>query len=355
MKSIHMNSTHMRSIGMRYALCICMAWLAMAVAVAAPKGLYPVMVDERWGYIDGSGAMSLEPQYEIAGQFREGLAVVKPDGKYFGYMDISGKFVIPPKFKMANDFSDGLAVCTLLDDRVVIIDKQGRSLYRPYFEQIDKAYSEGLLVVVKDGKYGFLSRTNHLAIKPQFDEALAFSGGLAAVRAGGKWGYIDHMGKMVVAPSYDYASYFTNGFAAVRRDKKYGFIDKTGKVAIPLEFDRVTYFHGGLAGVSKGKKVGAINRNGKWMFEIKNADAIQPFSEERAAFRLRGAARLWGYVEPDGHVIIPPVYNLAMQFHNGLALASKRDEMGYIDRRGHFIWKGKRFQGNPEDPDAPQM
>jgi hypothetical protein len=51
----------------------------------------------------------VEPQYEDADYFSDGLAAVKKDGKW-GYIDEEGKMVIEPQFDYAGTFSEGVAV-----------------------------------------------------------------------------------------------------------------------------------------------------------------------------------------------------------------------------------------------------
>src|SRR5579862_394911 len=58
--------------------------------------LFPVDVKGKWGYIDEKGKIVIEPTFESAANFTEGLAAVKANGKY-GYIDRTGKFVIQPE------------------------------------------------------------------------------------------------------------------------------------------------------------------------------------------------------------------------------------------------------------------
>lgn len=51
----------------------------------------------------------IAPQYESAGQFSEGLAAVRKDGKW-GFIDEDGKTVIPFQYDLAGGFHEGLAV-----------------------------------------------------------------------------------------------------------------------------------------------------------------------------------------------------------------------------------------------------
>jgi hypothetical protein len=65
--------------------------------------------DGKFGFIDTTGAWVLQPVFDEAMRFREGLAPVKQNGKW-GYIDISGKFEIEPQFDYAIPFSEGLAL-----------------------------------------------------------------------------------------------------------------------------------------------------------------------------------------------------------------------------------------------------
>ncbi len=71
----------------------------------------------KWGYLDKSGNWAIKPQFEIAGDFSEGLAAVavseKGSPQKWGYIGHSGKFVIPAQFRIAHPFRDGVAAVLL--------------------------------------------------------------------------------------------------------------------------------------------------------------------------------------------------------------------------------------------------
>ena len=64
--------------------------------------------NEKYGFIDKSGKFVIEPQFEFADDFSEGLAIVTINDEY-GFIDKSGKFVIEPQFEYASKFSDGIS------------------------------------------------------------------------------------------------------------------------------------------------------------------------------------------------------------------------------------------------------
>ena len=75
------------------------------------EGLAGVRVDGLWGFIDNTGSLVIEPQFErVAWGFSEGLAGVY-DGqkKKFGFIDKTGNFVIEPKYEFPWKFTNGLA------------------------------------------------------------------------------------------------------------------------------------------------------------------------------------------------------------------------------------------------------
>lgn len=120
----------------------------------------------KYGYRDKSGEFVIQPQFDYAGEFSEGLAVVglgKFPATKWGYINLQGNLVIPAQFEGAHDFSDGMAAVSL------------------------------------GGKLGYIDRTGKLVVKPQFDEAQKFSGGRARVRIiKDGYGYINKQGEFVV-------------------------------------------------------------------------------------------------------------------------------------------------------------
>ena len=64
------------------------------------------------GFIDGCGRIVVEPVYNLALEFSEGLARVKKDGK-FGFIDKSGNVVIDFYLDFAWFFHEGLALAEI--------------------------------------------------------------------------------------------------------------------------------------------------------------------------------------------------------------------------------------------------
>ena len=89
---------------------------------------------EKWGYIDKSGEWAIEPEYEQACMFSDGLGLVYSEDKGAGFVNAQGELVVSG-YIAATSFSDGVAfVSGKLDDekngikhnnRYAAIDKNG--------------------------------------------------------------------------------------------------------------------------------------------------------------------------------------------------------------------------------------
>lgn len=346
--------------------------------------LYPVSVDNKWGFIDGTGAIRIEAVFDDVRPFSEGLAAVavgKNPAAKWGFVDTSGTMVISPQFDIAGSFTDGLAAVCILDAHWGFVDKTGDIVIPMRYWLSSGSFSEGLCAVSveSEGLGGYIDRTGTMVIEPQFTTTGDFSEGLAAAMTGGsnsdQHGFIDKTGDWVIAlpPDLLPGTYpnFSEGLAVVGRPSSIpgrapfpcGYIDKTGAVVIQPQFDFAEPFSEGLAavGMVAGREnalFGYIDATGTWVVRPQY-DFVGPFSEGLAAVGMllpidqstdwvfSGHFR-WGYIDKTGTVVIPVQYEglFAYPFVGGLARLDVETSRGslsatYIDKTGKVIWQGE--------------
>jgi hypothetical protein len=73
------------------------------------EGLAAVRVDDSWGFIDTDGEFVIEPRYQYADSFSENRAAVAI-GDEWAYVDQTGYAEVPPGFDLAKPFENGLAI-----------------------------------------------------------------------------------------------------------------------------------------------------------------------------------------------------------------------------------------------------
>lgn len=210
--------------------------------------------------------------YDACGYFSEGLAVVGraekslygdgSDKHLQGFIDQTGKLVIPVEHEVVDN-----------------------ALYTEY-----KEFSEGLVVVYRAGKYGYMNKQRKLVIPYTYQEANDFKGGLAVVTQGRGYGAIDQSGNTIVPMKFDNLNDYSEGLAVYGRRNhwndasQYGFVDKKGNIRIEAKWDDAYKFSEGLAAVKSGGdydgKWGVIDTAGNYIVKPKyDEPAISLFTD----------------------------------------------------------------------------
>ena len=345
------------------------------------SSLFPIVTPQGNGYIDNTGQIVIEPQFNWVGKFSEGLAAVAIE-EQIGYIDYSGKLVIEPRFNYDQEidgfeyFSEGLAVASFPNresDSVQkgYIDTQGKIAIAPQFYQA-YPFSEGLarveLLRSNRLRYAFINKLGKILFShPSASEARDFSQGLAAIKIERKWGYINRQGQIVIKPQFLGAQDFTEGLAAVIDvSGRWGYIDKTGNWVIKPRFNHVLEFTTPPGKFSQGlAAVGADNGTRRWGYINKKGEfAIQPrFDSGYAGCGCFSEGLAWvtvgcepekrdittgqyGYINQKGKFVIKPIFDFAAEFSGGLAKVQiddsslfDRGKWGYINKSGQFVWE----------------
>jgi len=222
------------------------------------EGLAGIRQNGKWGYIDKKGIEIVKPQYSYTGSFQNGIAYINIDGKVDGYgnvdggkwglIDKSGKEIVPPKYDEVNRYFMEDYTIVKINEKYGVINNTGKETVPPKYDNIPNPGEHApypLQEVWLNGKAGFVELKTGKEIVPLiYDDVVPFSEGLAAVNAGGepqnfqvlggKWGFVDTTGKEVIPLVYDIpflseSLYFQNGKVQVSKDGRTFFIDKTGK------------------------------------------------------------------------------------------------------------------------------
>ena len=267
--------------------------------------LIPVESNDKWGYVDEKGNFGINPQFEDAYFFCDGLARVQNSEGQWGYINKKGEFVINAKYLRATDFSDGLAFVVAEGEAPTCINKKGEKQFVLQDAQFVFPYHEGLaLVYVKEKGCGYVDKKGNYAINPQFDYAGYFHDGLARFENGDQWGFVDKKGNYAINPQFDYAGDFHDGLAPFKNGKQCGFVDKKGKIVINPQFYDTDGFSEGLAPVMQNDKAGYIDKDGKFVINPQFENASRFIGD--IAFVESG--RKWGFIGKDGQYKVNPQF-----------------------------------------------
>lgn len=244
-------------------IIVCLTVLAVPFSVAQENAyvLFLITVDGKRGFIDRNGKIVIPPTFEDLQEFKDGRAPAKVSGKW-GFIDRSGKFVIEPKFdEIRWSFSEGLTP-VLVGEKWGYIDQTGKFVIQPDLEY-GHSFEAGRAVINigknSDLRHGIINKTGKLVTAQKFEwSGWEYSEGLLNVKVDGKWGFIDHDGKFIIPAKFNDAREFSDGLAAVEFSKEknqWGYIDKSGDVIIPAQFEDAGYFKEGFAPIRKDLEV----------------------------------------------------------------------------------------------------
>ncbi len=98
--------------------------------------------------------------------------------------------------------------------REILLDKSGNHFPLPVGYDLE-AYSDGMILLSRNGLYGFMDYTGEWIAQPVYSDAEPFSEGLAVLRLpDGRCGMIDTAGNIVLPFGYDYISSCSDGIIA---------------------------------------------------------------------------------------------------------------------------------------------
>ena len=129
---------------------------------------------------------------------------------------------------------------------------------------------------------------------------------MGRVKVGERWGYVSHVGKFVIEPQFDEAFDFSEGLAGAQIRGNWGFVNKDGKFEVEPIFSHVLPFSEGVA-------------------------TAQPAGQKIASS---------GFIDHNGRFVISPAFGYASRFRQGRCFVETKNEIGYIDQQGKFIWRG---------------
>ncbi len=302
--------------------------------------LIPVKSGKDFQYIDQEGKIVINPQFNQATVFRNGLALVQTNGENpkWGFIGEDGKFVIPATYKSATVFSEDLAwvvtdgsAPTAINNKgeikITLQDAQSVCIFKGGLAAFSVADTSGI-------KWGFVDNTGKVKITPQFTAVGYFNENLCAVaNKDGKWGYIDKDGKIVINNQFDRANEFINGKAVVTTEDKTGVIDAKGKYTINPQFHAMIP-DGDLFVIEQDHKWGWCDKDGKIIINPQFTEAY-PFGGKELAPVQSGEN--YGFIDKEGKIAINPQFQGALPFNGKLALVMSNKKIGFIDKDGKYV------------------
>lgn len=319
---------------------VCLLALAICVLVVLTVLVFTLSPNDKKNNLFRDGMVSFSKTDTVTNNSLCGI--INKKGKVIIKADYSITYPAGENVIIAAEGDESVSYYTGSDAALSLLSKKGKSITDFEFDGTMWEFSEGLMAVSKDEKWGFVNNKGKWVIEPKYAEAGSFTDSLAPVRDAKtlKWGYIDKKGNKVTEFKFEEAGSFKDSKAPVKLGGKWGFADKKGKWVIKNKFSGVGEFEDGLAiAVNEDGKWGFINQKGKWVIKPQYEE-LKLFSEKYAAAKKDGK---WGFINKKGKWVIKNTFASVGSFEDSLAYAQEENggKLGYINKNGDFVIKAK--------------
>ncbi len=334
-----------------------------------------------WGFINSEGRLIGEPRFSMPvpimrmawhGPYgpvntiiaTEGMICVHQGGKY-GFIDQSGAVIVEPRYDSALGFSEGLAAVAV-GKKWGFINAKVEMVIEPSFDSVRKGFTGGIAVVWLGSKQGCIDSRGRTVLECKYGYIKILCGGdLAAAWEETNRQYLlfNKKGKRIstgyeiknAASLLDKDGAEIPGIAGIQKEWAWGIIDAKGKLLVEHQFEELKdhiRFHENLmevtaiSGAWKGKS-GYINSSGRIAIEPQ-FKKVSPFSEGLAGVQLESGR--WGFIDTTGKTVItiPEGYELPGMFSSGRSLLRSPHGNPYalIDGEGKLHPIDKKFDAS---------
>ena len=201
--------------------------------------------EELRGYADLQGNVVILPQFLRALEFEDGLALVQFQEGDWGFIDREGNTTC--RGYVSNtwwgpDYRNGAFVLETDSGACTVYAVTGEELFtftgKTEIFDVRPPMKNGLCWFYQYEKgwhylWGLLNLRGEIVSEAQWEltdfEPMDFPEGLQLVMKDGKWGYIDETGAIALPLIYDRADNFENGLAWVKIGNRCGYIDHEGR------------------------------------------------------------------------------------------------------------------------------
>lgn len=296
---------------------------------------YPVYTNEKWGVIDQTGKLIIDPAYDemitipsnktdificiydvdytndtyktkvldsknkekFTGYYdlvevienkdsnnilwyEEEILKVKKDGRY-GLIDYNGKEILPIEYDSIEAL-EGVKNSIIIkkEEKIGLCNNQGNIIINPEYKEIKAIgddYKNGYIVVNNNNKYGLIDFTKQIILEPKYEEVKTLTANnVYVVKEEGKLKVINKDLETLVENKFDDAKQINGENIVFLKNRKYGIMNTTGEIRTKAEYDNIEYIFDNYYIAKKSGKYGIIS--------IAN-ETVLPFDYEKISYR----------------------------------------------------------------------
>lgn len=325
------------------------------ITAPLPGKYFVVKKNNKFGLKDINGKDVLPTEYTQLTINADNNVILAKKGDDYGFMDMKGNWLFKKTSAVYTllDCKYGMILCKV-NDKYGFLNLKGEEVIPTQFDWADYFNEFGIARVGNRKKgstysnlYGYINKQGGTVIPIQYETLYQFTNGYAMAKdlATNRYGFLNSKGEWALKPTYISASNFDKyGGAWVKMtDDKYHYIDKKGKDF--GTFDKTGEYHEYFNEVytvaeDNNPAFTLINNKGKAIKTIDDCKKIYSISDDIAGYQS-AENDLYGFVDMKGNKIGKAEFSGFMGFHEGLSRVFKtvdgKSKCGFVDRNGIIV------------------
>lgn len=290
------------------------------------EGLIKIQKDGLFGFVNTRGGVVVEPVYDSAENFSNGLALVCGTElpNYYAYIGVNGAKVFDASTDYPNfgSFYNGCAQVENYEGKIGFINRSGVQIAAPEYDSVISQFNSNGVAVVKntDGCF-FIGQSGQKLVAEAFTDVRVQDGFFAATNTHGKCALYNSAALQVIEPLYD-DMLVSQPYVYVKFNGAWGVTDTAGTAVLPCSYDGFEALGGVICLELDGAKL--------YFDKSKNAYDSVGSSENGFTQVLRDGKT--GFVAANGSTAIPATLDAAPAFdENGIAVFSQNGKYGIMN------------------------
>ena len=353
------------------------------------KDYFAVFQNNKWGIIDSTGAVVIDPSYEemmvvpnskkdvflctydvnyetgeystkalnskneeiftqydqieplqvVSGNtqvsYIDNALKVQKDGKY-GLIDLDGKELVAPQYADIRALKAGDTSSFIIQNdegKYGIINSSNQVVLEPNYDGIKDVYTSNYYVVQQDDAEKLIRKDGTDVLTTGFDEItgiLKNEENGVIFKQDDKYGIMNLTGEVTLNPTYDDLKEAKTGLFIASQDGKYGVIDSTGAEKLGFTYQSLSYYEKADLYVGEDENFNNSIMNGN--FEVKQNGILIDIDEEKGYLQIRQNDENKYYDFSFNEKKESEIFTTRTLF-----LSKKDDKYGFVDKDGNVV------------------
>lgn len=286
----------------------------------ASKDYFAAFKDNKWGVIDETGSVIIDPSYSEM--------IIVPNSKNDVFLCTYDVDYTTGTYKTKALNSKNEEIFKDYDKIEAIQNKD---------EKDNLWYEDDVLKVEKNGKYGIIDLSGKELLSCEYNQISALSGIKNALKIlkDGKYGIVDDEGKVILKTEYaditNLGKDNKSGYIVKNTEGKYGIVDFSGNIILDMKYDEIAKVYGNDYYVVKksGKQI-LVKKDGTEILTT-GFDEITEILKNIDNGIIYKKDNKYGVMKTTGEVTIEASYEYLSEAKSGVFIAKKDGKYGVID------------------------